>query len=243
MAEIFKILEFPELDSTNAYALREFGGLADRSTITALRQTSGRGRLNRVWLSEGKGLYFTIIVKPACPDKFPFANLTQLLAVSVRAALAEIGLEPLIKWPNDILCGDAKICGILAEAVTESGRVAGAVLGAGINLCQTAAEFGELPYPAVSIAMLGRPVPPREQLLTRILRLFYGRYPGFERQGFAAVSGEYTRYFSLLGSRGALVLDGRESEGKVEGVDKNGRLILNTASGARSFSAGDLSPV
>lgn len=243
MSESFNILEFPELDSTNARVLRGFSALPDGSAITALRQTAGRGRLDRAWLSEGKGLYFTIAVKPPDPEGFAFANLTQLLAVAICAALSARGLDPRIKWPNDILCGGGKLCGILAEAVTSEGRVVGAALGAGINLNQTAADFGELRYPAVSLAMLGTQVPPRRELLAEILTRFYERYPHFERQGFQAVSGEYKRYFSMPGAGATLQNGGRRFQGKIEGVDKEGRLILNTAAGPRLFSAGDLLPV
>lgn len=242
MADTFSILEFEELDSTNAYVLREFPNLDDRTAVTALRQTAGRGRLNRAWLSEGKGLYFSLAVKPRNPESFSFANLTQLLCVAARAALADSGLEPLIKWPNDLVCDGGKIGGILAEAVTGGGRVTGAALGAGLNLSQTESDFQELHYPAVSIAMLGGQVPARGELLVKTLSQFYARYPDFERHGFAAISAEYDRYFAFRGKRMVLRQDGLCVEGTAPGVDGEGRLILETAEGKRLFTTGDLLP-
>ncbi len=234
------IQEFETLDSTNAYVLREFSQLPDKTTVTALCQTAGRGRLNRAWLSEGKGLYFTIAVKPREPGSFAFANLPQLLCVSVCAALADGGLEPVIKWPNDILCGGGKLAGVLAEAVVVNGKLTGAALGAGINLYQDASDFGGLLYPAVSTAMLGKPVAGRRAFLEKILRSFYARYAAFERAGFQAISGEYNKYFAVSNRSVTLTQDGLEFSGTVKGVDEQGRLLLEAGAGMKTFIAGDL---
>lgn len=242
MKEPFNIHSFQELDSTNAYALREFARLPHGAVVTALRQTAGRGRLGRAWQSEGKGLYFTVVVKPENPASFDFPCLTQLLAVSVCGALEELGLEPRIKWPNDVLLGGAKLCGVLAEAFTEGGKVTGAAVGAGLNLHQQPKDFGELPYPAVSLAMTGRPVPHGPELLAAVLRGFGGRYPYYARHAFAAIAGEYSRRFAFTGRQAVVKGAGGAQAGTVKGVAPDGRLVLETSAGEELFSAGELEP-
>lgn len=239
MLSRYTVKEFDTLDSTNAQILREFDGLADGTVVTALRQSAGRGRLDRSWLSEGKGLYFTLALKPAAPRPEVFPCYTHLLAVSVCAALAGRGMRPALKWPNDVLCGGAKICGILAEAVTGGGRLSGAAVGAGINLYQQSEDFSGLPYPAVSMAMLGAAPADRGALLEAVLQEFFRRLPALEERGFAALSAEYRGYAGFIGRRVSVSSGGVTSEG-IADVDEQGRLLLATATGTLRFAAGDV---
>jgi len=241
MSARHSVKEFDVLDSTNAQALREFAGLPDGAVLTALRQTAGRGRLDRSWRSEGKGLYFTLVLKPADPRPEVFTCYTHLLAVSVCAALAARGLRPSLKWPNDVLCGGAKICGILAEAVADGGRLSGAAVGAGVNLYQQAEDLSGLPYPAVSMAMLGAAPADRGSFLEAVLEEFFRRRPALEERGFAAISAEYRGYARFIGGRVSVASGGVTAEGTAE-VDEQGLLLLSTPSGTRRFSAGDVTP-
>ncbi len=229
--------EFESLDSTNSYALREFGGLPDGAVITALRQTAGRGRLDRSWLSEGKGLYFTVVVKPAAPRPEIFPCYTHLMCAAVCGALTGLGLKPGIKWPNDVLCGGAKVCGILAEAVTSGGAVKGAVIGAGINLRQAPEELAGLRAPAASLAMLGVTVT-REEILGLTLEHLGRLRPPFEKAGFAAIEGIYRSYAGFIGGRASVKQEGTTLEGTA-GLDKDGFLILHTEKGPVRITAGD----
>lgn len=131
--------------STNQDAL-ELGrlGTAAGTLIVAETQTAGRGRLGRQWLSPpGAGLYFSLILHPRLmPADFPKITLAAGLAVC-QAVEAETGLAPAIKWPNDLLLGGRKFCGILTEGEGLAGPRPIVVLGIGINVSTPAAVFPE----------------------------------------------------------------------------------------------------
>jgi BirA family biotin operon repressor/biotin-[acetyl-CoA-carboxylase] ligase len=109
-------------------------GAGEGLCVVARRQTAGRGRHGRVWISEpGAGLYFSLILRPKIANRFlPLITLTA--AIAVYDTLTELyGLKPDIKWANDIHVNDKKICGILAE-MTETNSGLAIALGVGINL-------------------------------------------------------------------------------------------------------------
>lgn len=162
---------FKEIDSTNTYAKRilaECGNLRDSSgqltasgkkyhkaVIVAESQTAGRGRLGRTFVSPEKtGIYISVIYAPKGGITNP-ARLTACAAVAICRAIKNVvcklpestGIEPQIKWINDIFVGGKKVCGILAEGVAnfESGMIEAAVVGMGINIKKNKAAFeGEL---------------------------------------------------------------------------------------------------
>jgi len=169
------------------------------------------------------------------------ACYTHLLAVSVCAALAARGLRPALKWPNDVLCGGAKVCGVLAEGVTEGGRLSGAVVGAGVNLYQRAEDLSGFPYPAVSMAMLGAAPEDRGSFLQTLLGEFFSRRPSLEERCFAAISAEYRGYAGFIGGRVSVSSGGITAEGTAD-VDGQGLLLLSTSTGTRRFAAGDVRP-
>ncbi|MDT8287531.1 MAG: biotin--[acetyl-CoA-carboxylase] ligase [Elusimicrobiales bacterium] len=240
----FTVFGYERLDSTHSRALRDLSSLPDGAVVTALRQDAGRGRLGRSWLSEGKGLYFTIVLKPAGARPEIFPCYTHLLALAVCAELERLGLSPSIKWPNDVLCGGGKICGILAEAVTEGGSPAAAVVGAGINLYQEAADFAGLDRPAVSAAMLlGGAAPERGSFLAEVLEGFFALRPALEERGFPAISAQYRRRAGFIGRRVKIIsASGEVSEGTAD-IDDAGQLALDGPSGRVSVPGGEMESV
>ncbi|HBK60130.1 MAG TPA: biotin--[acetyl-CoA-carboxylase] ligase [Firmicutes bacterium] len=132
----FSIMQVEQTDSTNrmARALAE-GGAGDGTVIVARRQTAGRGRMGRSWLSSGEfGLWFSVVFRPEFEP-----NLAGLLgigaAVAVACAIDKLtGVRADLKWPNDVLIDGRKVCGVLAEASTADGGLEWAVVGVGINL-------------------------------------------------------------------------------------------------------------
>ncbi|MDQ3821010.1 MAG: biotin--[acetyl-CoA-carboxylase] ligase, partial [Acidobacteriota bacterium] len=130
------ILRFDSLPSTNTEAARQAAqGVPEGLCVVAREQTKGRGRQERVWVSPmDAGLYFSIVLRPASLAQHSWPLLTLMSALAVRDALLEAcGLRTDIKWPNDIVVGDRKLCGILAETV-ETGTGRAVILGIGINL-------------------------------------------------------------------------------------------------------------
>src|SRR5262245_36288145 len=130
-----KTLHYESLPSTNTEVARlAANGAPEGLSIVADEQTAGRGRLQRTWSSpKGAGLYFTILLRPEIlPHSWPL--ITFMAALAAGDALNDsAGLQTDIKWPNDLLAGERKICGILSETVdTSTGRAF--VVGIGINL-------------------------------------------------------------------------------------------------------------
>lgn len=112
-------------------------------------------------------------------------------------------------------------------------------MGAGINLCQQSEDFAGLPYPAVSMAMLGAAPADRDSILQALLGEFFRRRPALEERGFAAISAEYRGYAGFIGRRVSVASGGVTAEGTAD-VDEQGLLLLATASGTLRFAAGDV---
>ncbi len=125
---------FDSLESTNTEALRQARlGANEGTCIIAREQSSGRGRHGRTWVSpKNAGLYFSIVLRPRLQPQF-LPLITLMAGVAVHDMLQEYGMKPDIKWVNDVLVGDRKIAGILAETVETEGGIA-VVVGIGINL-------------------------------------------------------------------------------------------------------------
>ncbi|MGH7784652.1 MAG: biotin--[acetyl-CoA-carboxylase] ligase, partial [Candidatus Binatia bacterium] len=135
----FTLLRFDTIGSTNTEASRQAKRGADEGLcILAREQTDGRGRHGRPWISEkDSGLYLSIVLRPKIDARF-LPMITLMSGVAVYDTLAEFGLKPDIKWVNDVLIGEKKICGILAETADTAQGLA-VIVGIGINL--TSANF------------------------------------------------------------------------------------------------------
>ena len=138
------------VDSTNLYLRRMAEQAADGTAVVARRQSAGRGRSGRSFLSPEGGLYLSALFRPACePERLP--TLTPVAAVAVCRAVGRVcGRQCAIKWPNDVVLGGKKICGILVESVLGGGRPC-VIVGIGVNV-NTAAFPEELRAVAGSIA-------------------------------------------------------------------------------------------
>jgi BirA family biotin operon repressor/biotin-[acetyl-CoA-carboxylase] ligase len=134
----FTTLRFDSIDSTNTEVIRQaVSGAAEGLVVVATEQTAGRGRQGRQWISvKASGLYLSILLRPKSEPRFlPLITLTA--AIAIYDLLADsFGLSPDIKWPNDILINEKKICGILAETA-ETPHGLAVVVGIGINLRST----------------------------------------------------------------------------------------------------------
>lgn len=143
-----RLIFLDEVDSTNNWAKAHLAELGHLDAVYAASQTAGKGRLGRGWANAGEeGLYYTIACKAPLRDP---ASLPLLASLAAAGAVRELfGLDCQIKWPNDLLTGGKKLCGILCEATPE-----GIVCGIGVNLWQDDAYFAarELPY-ATSVAL------------------------------------------------------------------------------------------
>ncbi len=122
-----EIIVFEELDSTNDYLKREYEKHGDFTIVRAVKQTNGRGRFERIWVSKND-LIFSILFKRELPHHF-------IAPLAINNALKYFGIESTIKWPNDILIDEFKVCGILIEKIFKSKQSVD-IVGIGINIEQ-----------------------------------------------------------------------------------------------------------
>jgi BirA family biotin operon repressor/biotin-[acetyl-CoA-carboxylase] ligase len=235
-----------ETGSTNSdVAAAARGGAAEGLVLVAERQTSGRGRLGRVWTSPPRaGIALSVLLRPTGVDISRFGWLPLLAGVALTEAIRRIAeVDAVLKWPNDLLVGERKCAGILAEVIPPApGAVpaqAAVVVGIGLN---TTLREHELPRPdATSLALAGAACTDRDPLVRALLRslaTWYGRWR--DAGGDPDASGlreAYTFHCATLG-RDVLVRlpDGSEVRGRADGVDIDGRIVVD----GRAFAAADV---
>ena len=142
---------FETLDSTNTYAVSHFDELADGDLVVAGRQTAGRGRLSRKWVSTEGNLFASFVIKEPFGEPF---YATMISSLSVIAAVKKLypEVQPVIKWPNDVLIGKQKLSGVLCEGVIRNGKLSGIVCGIGVNLNLSREELDKIDQPATSLS-------------------------------------------------------------------------------------------
>jgi BirA family biotin operon repressor/biotin-[acetyl-CoA-carboxylase] ligase len=185
---------------------------------------------------KGKGIYLTVLLRPDLPPE-RLLPVTALTGVAVCAAIEEVcGVRPGLKWPNDPVLGNKKVCGILTELSLEgeSGRVQYLVVGIGVNVSQTAADFTpDVAKMATSLsAALGRPVsrPALAAAMIRALDRLYGDLKAGNLSGYLAA---YRRDCVNLGKQVQL-LSGEDRETVTAvGVDEDFGLVVQAADGTK----------
>jgi len=238
---------FREIDSTNNYAR----GLAERgepqgAIVIAERQTLGRGRLGRSWVSPPYvNLYCSIILRPTLPPAHT-PRITLTAAVALADAIESFSpVAPVIKWPNDILAGGKKLAGVLTEAVSNSQRVEFVILGIGVNLNYSPDSMPpEIRERATSLSVLAGKSVSREGFLRRLLQDLDRCYGILEETGFAALAPRWDARFGLRGRRVRVEMTDRTIIGRAIGIDADGALIIDAPDGGRQrIVAGDVIPV
>jgi BirA family biotin operon repressor/biotin-[acetyl-CoA-carboxylase] ligase len=208
-------------------------GVKAGAVVFAESQTKGRGRLGRTWVSPShKGLWFSVLLRP---DLRP-QEATQLTVAAATALWRAIhdhtGIQPEIKWPNDLLLHGRKVAGILTELSAELDHVKYIILGVGVDVNQTAAEFpADLRKAATSLRIeLGRPVP-RPELATAILRELDRDYARVCAGQFESVADEWEEHCSTIGKQVTVQIGERRVRGIAESLDDDGALRVRTEHG------------
>lgn len=223
------IISFEKLDSTNKYAKENIENLSDKTIVSADCQTAGYGRFQRSWVDVGsENIYMTFVLKPSDTLQETHANLTQYLSVCLCKQLEEMNLNPQIKWPNDVLLNNKKVCGILAETVIKGGKLKGIVLGIGVNLNAPIENLEKIDRPATSINLeLGQKIN-KEEFMKKLIENFFVDYDEFLEKGFKYIKSDYNNY-SLLTTNHSLIkiaVFNIIKEGIFNGFDDNGNLLL-----------------
>lgn len=239
-----EVVVVDETASTNAdVAARAQAGADDGLVLVAESQVGGRGRLGRVWTAPPRsGLTVSMLLRPVgvAPAAWPWLPL--LTGVAVAEAVARVtDLAPELKWPNDVLVEDRKLAGILLERVDSPSGPA-AVVGLGLNVSLRA---DERPVPsATSLALEGVEAPDRTVVLREVLRVFgvlYDAWTAAAGDPGSGLADAYTARCSTVGKQVRVeVPTGEPVRGRAARVDRDGRLIVATASGEVAVSAGDV---
>ncbi len=219
-------------------------GMDHGSLVVAEKQTEGKGRRGRSWESPaGNNIYMSLLLRPDfSPDKASMLTLLMALAVADTISQLHTELKVGIKWPNDILVNDHKVCGILTEMDAEPDCINHVVIGIGINVNQT--EFPEeLGNIATSLRLEKGDHVDRASLILGVMEMFEYYYGIFvEHQDVSAFVSVYDGYLVNRGKE-VRVLDPKgEYNGVAEGINDSGALIVNLPDGsARAISSGEVS--
>ncbi len=214
-----------ELESTNTFLsdrMRGDAALPEGFVIAARAQTAGRGRGARAWLATpGENLTFSILLRPNA-DAQKLASLPMVAALAIADVLEGIGVAPVLKWPNDVLAGREKICGILQE-VLGNGAV---ILGIGLNVNMTADTAAQIDQPATSLRIATGRSFDLHPVLGDVLAAFAIRYPAWKHDGFAAIRSDWERRAQPRGEQ--------VSRGVIAGYGESGELLIRNFDGSVS---------
>lgn len=239
----FKKLHFDVLDSTNTYAINNITTLDHHTVITADIQTAGRGRMERPWVSDtAENLYASIVIRPEIDFRtLPLVNFTQLFSVIVAQTAAGYGVQPQIKWPNDILVRGSKLCGILSETAFRGGTFTGLVVGIGLNVNHSAEGKVDSSYPTTSLQDETGKFIEKKEVLDRILRAYQNSYEGFITEGFPYIINSYKEFFPFIGEDVSIINSNNNISGRILDVSDSGELIVQDNSGrTHKITLGDM---
>lgn len=240
---------FPLLDSTNTHAMSlARAGAPEGTVVIADAQSGGKGRLGRSWVSPPTvNLYLSALLRPAVPASLaPQLNL--LAAVAVADTVVQIcDLAPTIKWPNDLLVGKKKICGILAEMHTEAGTLHSVILGIGVNINTPPSAFpASLRDKASSLLLASGHRIDRAAFTATLLAHLEKWYVLWLQKGFPVLQPAWEGYAAgLIGKRITVAVPEGTIAGTVLGLDTDGALLVQRGQGGRPHRvlAGDVTVV
>ena len=217
-------------------------GAAEGVVVVADRQSAGRGRMTREWFSPpGVNLYASVLLRPAV-ELGRVSSLTLIAGLAVVKAVERLAPEmtPGIKWPNDILCGGRKLCGILCEMHAETDRALHVILGFGMNINVTDAMFPEgVRARATSLKIATGRTFPRGEMLAAVLNIFEPLYVRWCADGLEPFLPELRQRDALFGREIEMEQGGRRFTGKADGISPDCALRLATPQGVASIYSGE----
>ncbi|MEG0229555.1 MAG: biotin--[acetyl-CoA-carboxylase] ligase, partial [Oscillospiraceae bacterium] len=237
---------FNIISSTNIYAKSIAQDAPAPYLIAAAAQTQGKGRLGRSFFSpDNHGVYFSLILKPNL-TLFDVSFITLIAAISVHKILSTYCQKELkIKWPNDILCENKKMCGILTEcsATGENNSLQYAVVGIGLNLSGDESTIpGDLKNIMTTAQIAGAQTIDKNVIIPQIVKDFLKI---FDNGNFinkkSEIIKEYKKYLAFLNEKVNVICYNEKYEAKIIDVDKNGRLIVEKDGELITVCSGEIS--
>jgi BirA family biotin operon repressor/biotin-[acetyl-CoA-carboxylase] ligase len=238
-----RLLHFSSLPSTNRY-LKGLAAVGETEGLIVLadEQTKGVGRFDRSWYSPQGGLYFSLLLRPMTIT----ANQTQLITLTTGLALAKVfqnalGLEAVLKWPNDLLISTRKVAGILVESTFIGNDIEYTVIGIGINANNRVEDF---PAPLQSRITTLQEHLNRKVDLPRIFGYVLGQfefwYLKLRDKGFKAIESHYRQLCTTLGKQVTIDFGDTQLTGLAKDLQPDGSLVIQTPEGPLIIRSGDV---
>ncbi len=226
---------FDSLDSTNTYLKNNNKDYADKTVVIARKQTSGRGRMGRTFISPERGIYMSILIKKDIPAEQAL-SLTTVCGVAVALAIEKIaGKEAKIKWVNDIFVDGKKVCGILTEAGinVETSMIDYAVVGIGVNVYMPKSGI-DSSIKDIAGYLLEEMNGNINLLAAEIINNFFRLYQSTD------YIEEYRKRSFLDGKNIEYVFEGETRNGKVIGVDEKCGLVVEQDGKTETLRTGEV---
>lgn len=217
---------FDLVSSTNDVGLElAKTGAAEGTIVVARSQYAGRGRRGRVWLDEpGSSVLMSAILRPHLPPE-RLHELSFVASLAVAESLREqFGLQCALRWPNDVLLGSRKICGILVETTGTFPETA-AVVGIGVNVNQTGFP-SEIAEEATSVALETGSRQDVRAAAEKMGIALFNWYDAYRSSGFKEILDRWRTYMCGVGTRAEMMVSEKRIIGEILGVDDHGRLTL-----------------
>jgi BirA family biotin operon repressor/biotin-[acetyl-CoA-carboxylase] ligase len=224
---IWRVEHFVEVDSTNTWVVQEARGGAPEGLVAyADYQIAGRGRLDRQWEAAPRSaLLCSVLLRPQI-EVDDLQLVVASVALSARAALVRLcGVRPGLKWPNDLVVGDAKLAGLLAEVID----AASPAIVVGIHVLATSV-----------LAEAGVTISPRALLDILLEELEWRRAQLDSEEGRTALHAEYEKALVTLGERVRIQRPSDILVGEALRVDRSGRLVVDVGGTEMTFATGDV---
>lgn len=239
-AHAFQLDAVAECDSTNTQLmLRAEAGASSGNVLVADRQTAGRGRRNRLWISSPQhSLTFSLLWRFPSTSSAPEA-LSLAVGLGLQRAFVALGVAASLKWPNDILCKERKLAGVLIE--TQPGDIKSVVIGIGLNLQLPPDMPDDVAANAIALDEVLSQLPTRESLLATLLTHLAATMTRYSAEGFAALRSEWQAHHAFENREVQISGGSNTLYGVCAGVTDSGELLLKTADGLRRIISGDVS--
>ncbi len=237
---------FEEVDSTNrVVSALARSGLPEGQVVLADHQSAGRGRLDRAWIdTPGSSVLMSVLLRPKFPAEFFFLITSSLSLAASQVLESKFSIPSKLKWPNDVMVGDNKIAGVLAEAAFDEEGVPWVVIGIGLNCLQSQSELSGLGRGATSIFaetgivldLVGR-ISLSIDIVSRFSELYLSLDDPLKRIDVASL---YKRACETIGLLVRVETVGETLVGVASDISEDGNLLVEADSRMRVVSAGDV---
>ncbi len=227
-----------EVTSTNTEAKLLYPELNKEFLCVAPRQSSGKGRLDRVFVSGLGGVYMTLCYKPKKMFVTDSLKIVLMTGLAVAKVLKKYTDDVAIKWPNDVFVNGKKICGILLESVVTENVTEAIFLGIGVNITNEIPD--ELKSKVTSLKLENIPTLPRDVYISEILQLLYQMFEDYQKFGFAPFLNDYCDLSMSINHNVVVNVNGNKKCGVGVGLSEEGYLLLENNGEIEKIILGDI---